>query len=754
MKDLIERLMRPPEPRRWVDYIDMLAALATWAVCAISSVAAALRGGPAVAVGLSSFGFFAGGYVVVRLQKYRRMTHATEELTRGLLAANRDCLKLLDCDGRIRWISDVGRQLMRAETPAQLLGADWLAFWTPSDAREAFEEARTGLQTSFFASCLTLSGETKWWRSDLVPLNDRRAGTTAILCASHDVSAEVESTAELRRNAGILQQMEDHVQAVFWLTSSDFQILHHVSAGFASVWEMPLSELHQNPAAWRMRVHPDDLKSLLIRMRAAARNKSEAHSFFRLLMPDGPMKWIRADVYPVKDENGTVARLVTVCVDATEERTRLQQLETLAQSDGLTGLLNRRAMLEALSKCCQDALPFALLYIDLDRFKVLNDAAGHSLGDSVIKELARRIRKTLPDHAVVSRPGGCDEFTIIVPGEWERRDIDRLCQRLVACARRPFSLAGKTLSVTISVGAALFPEHGGSPEALFTGADLAMQAAKRAGRNAYRLFGAEEQGDRDRLQLERELREAVRDKQFVLFYQPQFCARSGRLTGMEALLRWNHPNRGQVSPGEFVPLLEETGLIIPVGYGVVLEAIGALSEFRRTGAHDISLSINVSARQFHDSGLVDVIRSTLQKNDINGSQLVVEITESTLMQSFERAREILAQLRLLNVRIAIDDFGTGYSSLSYVTRFRPDILKLDKSLVDDVAADHAANAVVDAVIGLAHKLNIVVVAEGVETEAQLDILRSANCDEIQGYLLGKPEPYQVLSGRFLDQGVA
>jgi hypothetical protein len=170
LKDLIERLMRAPKPRRWIGYVDMLAASAA---CAISSVAVALRAGPAMVVGFSSFGVFAGGYVVVRLQQCRRMTHTTEELTHGLLAANRDCLKLLDCDGRIRWISDVGPQLMHAETPAELLGADWLGFWTGRDAREAFEEARTGLQTSFFASCLTLSGQTKWWRSDLVPLKDR-----------------------------------------------------------------------------------------------------------------------------------------------------------------------------------------------------------------------------------------------------------------------------------------------------------------------------------------------------------------------------------------------------------------------------------------------------------------------------------------------------------------------------------------------------------------------------------------------------
>ncbi|WP_353557893.1 bifunctional diguanylate cyclase/phosphodiesterase [Paraburkholderia terrae] len=435
------------------------------------------------------------------------------------------------------------------------------------------------------------------------------------------------------------------------------------------------------------------------------------------------------------------------------ELTRLQQLETMAQSDELTGLLNRCAMWEALSKSCQRALPFALLYIDLDRFKVLNDTAGYSTGDRVIKEFAERIRENVPDNVVASRPSGCDEFTVIVPGEWERRDIDHLCQRLVACARRPLLAAGQTVSVTISVGAALFPEHGDSPEALFTSADLAMYAAKRAGRNAYRLFGAEEQVDRDRLQLEKELREAVQCNQFVLFYQPQYCAKSGRLTGMEALLRWNHPMRGEVSPGAFVPLLEETGLIIPVGQWVVSEAIGALFDLRRARSHDVSLSINVSARQFQGTGLVDAIRNTLEKHDIDGSQLVVEITESTLMKSFDRAQEILSQLRLLNVRIAIDDFGTGYSSLSYVTKFRPDILKLDKSFVDDVATDGAAKTVVQAVIELAHKLNIVVVAEGVEREAELEILRSANCDEIQGYLLGRPEPYNVLSARFSSKDV-
>ncbi len=246
-------------------------------------------------------------------------------------------------------------------------------------------------------------------------------------------------------------------------------------------------------------------------------------------------------------------------VHAMEEQVRLRQHDARGQNDKLTGLLNRRAMLAELSGSCTGIARFALLLVDLDRLKALNDAAGHATGDIVIEKLAKRIRGMVPQNAVVSRPNGCDEFAIIVPGDSQRKDIDLLCGRLVAGARRPLQAQGKTVALTLSVGAARFPEDGNSPEALTTNADLAVQAAKRAGRDTYRLFGAEQQSDLDRLQLERELREAVQKTQFTLFYQPQYCAKSGRLTGLEALIRWNHPSRGLVSPGVFVPLLEETG---------------------------------------------------------------------------------------------------------------------------------------------------------------------------------------------------
>ncbi|MGF6924342.1 putative bifunctional diguanylate cyclase/phosphodiesterase [Paraburkholderia sp. 40] len=368
-------------------------------------------------------------------------------------------------------------------------------------------------------------------------------------------------------------------------------------------------------------------------------------------------------------------------VHAMEEQARLRQREVTGQNDELTGLLSRRAMLDALSGSCTGVSRFALLLVDLDRFKVLNDTAGHATGDIVIEKLAKRIRGMVPENAVVARPNGCDEFAIIVPGDSQRKDIDLLCWRLVASARRPLQAQGKTVAVTLSVGAALFPEHGNSPEALITNADLAVQAAKRAGRDTYRLFGAEQQSDLDRLQLERELREAVQKNQFTLFYQPQFCAKSGRLTGLEALIRWNHPSRGLVSLGVFVPLLEETGFIIEVGYWSIPQAIGALHDLDKVGPQCACMSINVSARQFQDSGLAEAIASALKKHDMKGSRVVVEITESTLMESLEHAQAVLAQLRLLGVRIAIDDFGTGYSSLSYLTTFQPRIVNSTNRLL-------------------------------------------------------------------------
>ncbi|WP_165103774.1 MULTISPECIES: bifunctional diguanylate cyclase/phosphodiesterase [unclassified Caballeronia] len=681
-------------------------------------------------------------YLGFRLRHLESKAAITDGLSRVLLSTDEDCLKLLDRNGRIACISEVGQRLMRAQSEDQLVGKNWLGFWSTPDADIAFRTAMSGQLAAFSGCCESLEGELKWWRSTLAPVLTKDGTVIAALCTSREITGEMALLNKLQNTATVQRDMEDHVDAVFWTASADFEHLHHVSSGFERMWEMPLSALSQDKTAWAHRVHPEDLPILREQMRSAMREKVGAQAYFRLIFGGGRTKWVRADVCPVIDK-GSVKRIVSVCVDATSERQRLQELERIARADDLTGLYNRNAMLEALASSCAGGQPFAFLFIDLDKFKVVNDTEGHSTGDDVLKVLGDRIRKSLPDDATVARPGG-DEFTVILPGCWDVKSIEPVYKRLIACCRRPITAGGHAITMTFSVGASIFPEHGETPEALFTSADLAMYAAKRSGRNTFRMFGAQEKGDLTRAHLENELREAIGLKQFVLYFQPQFCTRTRTLQGVEALIRWNHPSRGLIAPKVFVSVLEESELIVKAGHWVIRKAIAALATIDSGTVGSVSMSINVSPKQFKDSRLVPVLRDALRKHGISGSRLVVEITESTLMEDIERAQGVLDGLRGLGLRVAIDDFGIGYSSLSYLTKFRPDVLKLDKSLLDDVVIDEAARTVVEGVIELAHKLGIAVVAEGVETEDQMSILAAANCDEIQGFLLGRPLPLDAL----------
>ncbi|CAN7599507.1 EAL domain-containing protein [Caballeronia sp. LjRoot29] len=685
-------------------------------------------------------------YLVVCLRDVRGRAACTERLARALLSTDANCLKLLDFDGRIVCISEVGQQLMQAGSPDQLLGKNWLAFWSTSEAGTALRTAMNGQMAEFTGSCETLDGKCKWWHSTLAPVRASDGAVVAAFCTSRDVTAGVTLLSELRHTADLQRDMEDHVDAVFWTASSDFKSLHHVSSGFERMWEMPLSALSEDKTAWARRVHSDDLLSLRNRMRSVVHEASNAQEYFRLVFGGERIKWVRADIYPVV-VNGGVTRIVSVCVDATIERQRLRELERMARADNLTGLCNRKAMADALASSCEIGAPFAFLFIDLDRFKVVNDTEGHATGDSVLKALGSRIREALPSNATVARPGG-DEFTVILPGRWDAQGIQTIGQRLIASCQRPMLIGPRTVTMTFSVGAAFFPEHGDSPEALFTSADLAMYAAKRSGRSCFRLFGPSEQGELKRAHLEHELQKAVQLGQFVLHYQPQFCTRTRLLRGVEALIRWDHPLVGLIGPELFVPILEESGLIVEVGHWVIWQSIAALATLDSLRAGQVSMSINVSAKQFKDSELVGTLRKSLAEHGVSGSRLILEITESTLMESVEPAQDVLEPLRNMGLRIAIDDFGTGYSSLSYLTSVRPDALKLDKALLDEVVANRAARTVVDAVIDLAHKLGITVVAEGVENEAQMAILVAAECDETQGFLLSKPLSFDALVRRF------
>ena len=435
-----------------------------------------------------------------------------------------------------------------------------------------------------------------------------------------------------------------------------------------------------------------------------------------------------------------------------------QQVLQLARYDSLTGLPNRNMFLAQLEmgllRARSSQRGMALLFIDLDRFKYVNDTLGHDAGDELLKVMAKRLSGRLRTVDTVARLGG-DEFVIVVHDTIDPATLSKVASRVLTVLCEPLRLSDRPVQVSASVGIALYPSDGLDAATLLKNADAAMYLAKARGKNNFQFFTAQlaERAARH-FALEADLRQAVIRGELVLHFQPRFRVDSGLLCGMEALLRWQHPTRGLIPPGEFIDLAEECGLIVPIGRWVMDEACQQLRRWREQGLQPPRCSINLSVRQFCNDELVAEVHAALGAAVLESQALEVEITESLLMADPERAQQVLAQLHALGVQIAIDDFGTGYSSLSYLKRFPAQTLKIDRSFIKGLPADRDDSAITQAVIAMAHSLGMQVVAEGVENEAQLDFLRSKGCDEVQGYLLSRPLAADALGELLLAQSPA
>ncbi len=436
--------------------------------------------------------------------------------------------------------------------------------------------------------------------------------------------------------------------------------------------------------------------------------------------------------------------LVVVFLDNRVSKQLQEQLIRQAVTDTLTGLFNRHGFLQslhaALSRSQRNNKPLALLYLDLDGFKRINDTLGHPSGDQLLQAMAERLRRCMRNYDVVARLGG-DEFTMILDGLDSPEDAARIAEKVLDAVVSPLELHGLQLTVSASIGIATYPDCSDTVDGLLQAADMAMYQAKSEGRNQYRFFTAEMNGRaRARLLLEASLRQAVATEEFQLHYQPQILLRDGRLRGFEALLRWHHHQAGMVSPAIFVPLLEETGLINRIGSWVIDAASKQRQLWAAQFPADVVLSVNLSARQFAVRELAEQVSRVLDRFALQPAQLELEVTESSLMEDMEHSQLVLKQLHQLGVRIAIDDFGTGYSSLAYLREFQIDTLKIDRTFICHALASEKDAAIVEAVIALSHKLGIEVIAEGVETAAQLRWLQQVGCDCVQGYLFAKPMP--------------
>ena len=480
----------------------------------------------------------------------------------------------------------------------------------------------------------------------------------------------------------------------------------------------------------------------------------EAHKEFRdmelcRLDAAGNKIWISISGEPVFDSSGAFRGYRGVGKDITERKIDEEHIHYLANHDSLTALPNRAMFSDVLNMSIQNARRynrgFAVLFIDLDRFKNINDTLGHDSGDRLLQEMGKRLTQTVRTSDVVARLGG-DEFVVLVQEVTEAKQVASVARKVLSALVQPVTIEGQECRMTASIGICMYPSEAQDEVTLMKGADIAMYRAKEDGKNNYKFYSQEMNVHSfERLALETSLRRGIERSEFLLHYQAKLDLRSGHITGVEALVRWQHPDMGMVPPAQFIPLAEETGLIVPLGKWVLHTACAQGVAWQKQGLPPVHIAVNLSARQFADDDLVSDIASALKITGLAPQLLELELTESMVIQNAERASRVLAEIKAMGVRLAIDDFGVGYSSLTHLKRFPIDTLKVDRSFIRDVPGDAEDKAITEAIIAMGKSLNLTVVAEGVETEEQQTFLKEHACDEMQGFFFSKPIPGEAFA---------
>jgi len=518
---------------------------------------------------------------------------------------------------------------------------------------------------------------------------------------------------------------------------------------FCTRWKAMLGydehDLNSRPDEWFNRVHPEDIERVQSEIMSHLLGMTpQFQSEHRVRRQDGTYRWMLSRGMAVLDSNRFLYRMTGSLTDVTEQKQAEKQLVHNAFHDALTGLANRVLFMDRLKHSLAEAkkgdgYSFGVLFLDLDRFKVVNDSLGHQIGDQLLVATARRLEACLRPGDIVARLGG-DEFAIIVDHVRHVNDAIQAAERIREHLSAPFNLSGHEVFISASIGIALNQMGSEEPDEIIRNADTAMYRAKDQGRGCYELF---DKGMHTRnaalTQLETGLRRALARDEFSVHYQPIISLETWRISGFEALIRWDDPEHGYISPLKFIPVAEETGLIIPIGQWVLREACQQLKAWQGQFPSDppLTISVNLSGRQFSQPDLIDRISEILEETGLKASSLKIEITESAIIENIDAAALMLKKIKALGVRLSLDDFGTGYSSLSYLHRFPIDTLKIDRSFVSRINLPKNAE-IVKTILTLASNLGMDVVAEGVETRDQIIQLTGLNCEYVQGYLLSKP----------------
>lgn len=691
-------------------------------------------------------------------QRYRMLAESISDVifsTDSLLQLNYVSPSVQSVLGyQAEWIFTNGWQSIIAN-PAQLTGIYSLmerVSKAMGDA-EQLAQLRSQLPTQLFLfDCLRADGRKIPIELRLVLVWDDDQRFEGVLGVGRDISQQRRAEKDLRMAATVFE----HSTSAILITDPAGYIVQ-ANEAFSRVSGYAVSDvLDQLPSMLTVDEQQESHLRYVVKQ-LHQRGSWEGEVWLKRRDGDHYPAWV--GITAVLDDEGDLASYVCFFTDISERKASEQRIHRLAYYDALTHLPNRTLFQDRLYNALQQAERqkawVVLMFLDLDRFKPINDSLGHAAGDRMLKDMALRLLACVDDDDTVARMGG-DEFTLLLqPRATREMALNRaihVAENILASLVRPFVLENREFFVTASIGIALSPQDGSELSQLMKNADTAMYHAKERGKNNFQFYQAEMNASAlERLELESDLRHAMEQNEFILYYQPQFSGDGKRLTGAEALLRWRHPTRGLVPPGDFIPVIEELGLVVDVGDWVLREASRQLKAWHKAKVRVPKVSVNISARQFSDGQLGTRIATILEECGLPPACLELELTESILMREVNEALQILASLKNLGLSIAVDDFGTGYSSLNYLKQFPIDVLKIDRTFVDGLPEGEQDAQIARAIIAMAHSLNLAVIAEGVETHEQLEFLREHGCDEVQGYLFGRPMPAHQFEAQFANE---
>jgi len=646
---------------------------------------------------------------------------------------------VMDPDGFItRW--NRGAERIFGYTAAEMIGRNILFLYVEDESGDnevafsdaLFDESKREMEVRRRRK----SGEVFWASLQISVMRDTEGATTGLIGYLSDITERVKAREALELHARIFENSEEGIM----ITDATLHIVS-VNGAFCRIMGYTANDvIGQTPKLFQSGRHDAAFYAEMWRQldafgnwRGEVWNKRKAGGLF-------PMA---SSISAVRNAAGVVTHYFAIFSDITERKQTDERIHHLAYYDALTGLPNRtlffKLTTQALAAAERNHVHGAVLFIDLNRFKPINDTLGHGIGDRLLQQIGARLRTALRDEDIVARLGG-DEFVIALFDLTQDNYAGLVADKILAALDLPFQIEEHELKLGAAIGISVYPEDGSDAETLVRLADIAMYRAKHDSRDSYAFYSSEmNQKALDRLNIENGLRHALEENQLVLYYQPKVDIASGLITGAEALVRWQHPERGMVPPGEFIPVAEESGLIVQIGSWVLEAACTQAAVWAAAGLPHVKVAINLTAREF-DPALTQRVQTVLDRHSLPSSWLELEITESMLTHSTEAVIHMMDELHHLGVTLALDDFGTGFSSLSYLKRFPIDTLKIDRSFIIGIPADTDDCAIAGAIVSMSKQLKHRVIAEGVETLEQLDHLRNIGCDEIQGYLFSPPVP--------------